>query len=40
VGGDMLNDQSRGVRRTAGVEFRQRGHLQSGPNQRENDFTK
>jgi hypothetical protein len=36
----MLNDQSSGVRRAAGVEFRPLGDLQSGPKQRENDFTK
>lgn len=36
----MLNDQSGGVRRAAGLEFRQLGDLKPGPKQRENDFTK
>ena len=36
VGGDMLNDQSGGVRRAAGVEFRQPGDLKPCPKQREN----
>jgi hypothetical protein len=39
VSGDM-NDQSSGVRRAAGVEFHQPGHLQSDPKQQKDGCAK